>query len=305
MKGVYARASGDQIATRQAILDGLQGRPLAEKIAVSSRIITAALGIGKPALLYSGGRDSTVLLDLVAKQSPDILVIHNNTTLGDPALAGWVQSFVNRTYPGADYRETVADDPIAMWQERGYFPLLSKRGFTAYKMRDPHLRISPVQCCYQLKEKKSNAILNAEETAVVFWGNRAAESMRRRLTFIDNGYLFKPKKYRWHQAYPLQHFTGDDITAYLGDHVKNYPASGAAFETGCLCCGTDITFWPNNLGRLYQRDRPRWEYFMRAGFAEQIAKMKGLPGDPEEIISTRPELLLCVNTRKRGPNQCK
>lgn len=296
MKGVYARANKELAANRIAVLNGLQKEPLEKKVEISKQIIETALKIGRPALLYSGGKDSTVLLDLL-QDTPGLLAIHNNTTLGDPAKVHWIRRFLETRYPGVEYRETIADDPVTMWQTRGHFPILSKRGFTAYKHRDPGLKISPVQCCYQLKEKYANTIMGAEEIAVAFWGNRASESMRRRMTFIDNGFLFKPKKYAWWQAYPIQHWTQGDVDSYINRRVPELK-EGASFEDGCLCCGTDLTFWPNNLGRLYQKDRARWEFFMRAGFAEQIMRIKGIPGSPEEVITEKPEALLHIEPKK-------
>jgi 3'-phosphoadenosine 5'-phosphosulfate sulfotransferase (PAPS reductase)/FAD synthetase len=297
MKGVYARANAEQIAARRRVLEGLQTAPLEAKVEIASRVIEQALKIGRPALLYSGGKDSTVLLHLVTRQAPDLLTIYNDTTLSDPRLKTWMAPFIYSNFPEIDFRQTTAEDPIAMWQKRGHYPIMSKRGHTIYKKRDPQLRISPVQCCYQLKEKYANTILGTEEIQVVFWGNRAAESARRLMTFLDNGYLFKPKKYAWHQAYPIQHFTDQDVADYLKRHVPEYPAGRKAFETGCLPCATNITFWPNNLSKLYQEDRGAWEKYMRAGFAEQIMRIKGIPGSPEEIITTRPELLLHIETR--------
>ncbi len=288
MKGVYARTDADTAAKRIALLGEMKDRELNEKIADSQEIIARALTKGRAAILYSGGRDSTVLLHLAQAAGP--LVLHNDTTLGDPATLEFIRSWCRKM----DYHETTAQDPIEMWQRTGYFPILSKRGFTAYKKRIPGLKTSPVQCCYQLKERYANQVLNRAKTGVVFWGNRAGESMRRRMTFIDNGFLFKPKKYAWWQAYPLQHWTDTDIAEYLRKHLPEYPHAEAGIEAGCRPCGTDLTFYPNNLSRLYQRDRAEWEKYMRCGFAEQIMKIKGIAGDPETVIREKPLILLQV-----------
>lgn len=293
MKGVYPRADREEVRRRLDILHRIQQMPLPEKISIAKQVIKAGLENGPGAVLYSGGRDSTVLLDLVTKVDSTVLVMHNNTTLGDPKLL----DFIRQHCKGLNYHETTADDPITMWQDKGYYPILSKRGFTAYKRRYPNLKVSPVQCCYQLKEKYANQILKEKEIKVVFWGNRADESMRRRLTFVDNGFLFQPKKYKWLQAYPLQHWRTEDIEAYIADNIPGYPSQRAGFETGCLCCGTDITHHPNNLGRLYQRDPVTWEKYMRAGFAEQILIAQGHEGTPEQIehvLNEAPAALLRI-----------
>ena len=290
MKGVYAKANADQMAVRYSLLCQLQRDTADRKMEISRQVIATALARGPAAILYSGGRDSTVLLDIVKSMTEDFLVLFNNTTLGDPRNV----TFIRHRCRDLNYIETTADDPIETWQRTGYWPILSKRGFTKYKHRDPGLRVSPVQCCYQLKEKYANKILNNNKIKVVFWGNRASESMRRRLTFLDNGFLFQPKKYKWMQAYPLQHWMDEDIDQYLSNRVPGYLQARQTFETGCLCCGTDITFWPNNLSRLYQQDRLAWTKYMSAGFAEQIMRIKGIKGNPADIIESNPTLLLKV-----------
>jgi 3'-phosphoadenosine 5'-phosphosulfate sulfotransferase (PAPS reductase)/FAD synthetase len=294
MKGVYARASSETMKKRIGVYRDLLTVPLDYKLHITRKVIAQALEKGPAAILYSGGRDSTVLLHLARQAAPDILVIYNNTTLGDPRTDDYIRAKCREM----NYIETTAEDPIAMWQRKGYYPILSKRGFTAYKKIDPSLRISPVQCCYQLKEKYAYQIKIEKGIKAAFWGNRASESMRRRLTFLDNGYLFKPKRYPWWQAYPLQHWTDQDIDRYLAEHEPDYLHSRKEFETGCLCCGTDLTFWPNNLSRLFKQDQEKWEGYMKAGFAEQIMKLNGIDGPPEEIIRTRPEDLLMI---KRKP----
>lgn len=290
MIGVYKRNSGAEASRKLAVLKRLQNLRYEEKIELSRQVIDRAFKIGKPALLYSGGKDSTVLLHLLLEKDPGILIIHNDTTLGDPACL----EFIRRVTAGHNYIETTAADPVAMWQKLGHFPILSKRGHTAYKKRIPGLRVSPVQCCYNLKEKYSNGILRSQEVKVVFWGNRAGESNRRKLSFIDAGFLFKPVRYPWHQAYPLQHWLESDITAYLRHDVPDYPES-KTFENGCLCCAVDITFRKNNLSNLFERDREKWEYYMRAGFAREILKIKGhgilTDEEIERVIQEKPEYL--------------
>lgn len=293
MKGVYPRASKEEVRRRLDILNRLKLLSLEEKTKISYRVIRQALSEGDGCVLYSGGRDSTVLLDLVQREKPNVLVMYNNTTLGDPAQTNFIRKHCRKM----NYTETKAESPVKMWHKKGYYPILSKRGFTAYKKRIPDLRVSPVQCCYQLKEKYANRVLKAKKTRVVFWGNRADESMRRRFVFVDNGFLFQPKKYPWLQAYPLQHWTDTDINKYIARHIPEYPTQREQFETGCLCCATDITYYPNNLSRLYQKNREMWEFYMRAGFAEQILKIQRRKTNPdlvEKIIKNYPATLLKV-----------
>ena len=117
--------------------------------------------------------------------------------------------------------------------------------------------------------------MNEDCTQVAFWGNRAAESNRRMLHFLDHGFLFKPQQSRWFQCYPIQHWTDADVDAYLKTHVPEFER-GRNFETGCLVCMTDIQKFPNNASRLFDTNRPLWEKAMLGGFGAEILKIKGI-----------------------------
>ena len=288
MKGVYQKAGGETLSRRLELLARLQREPFSVKLAHAHRVIAAALEHGRPCVLYSGGADSAALLELVREQAPATLVMHNDTTLGDPARLAYV-----RATAGDNYRETTAPDPFTMWQETGYWPIFGKRTFTAWKRRCPGLRCSPIQCCYRLKEAPANRVLRSEHVGVAFWGNRADESMRRKFGYVDNGAIVALAKNPWVQAYPIAHWTRVDVEQYLEARGKRQ-AITTSLEAGCLVCGTDITRWPNNLSRLYQQDPERWRAFMLAGAAAQILKAKSIDADPAKTVAERPTLLLRV-----------
>lgn len=296
-KGNYARLNQEQLKDRRAIFMDLADAPITTKIAYSQRLISKALEIGKPALLYSGGRDSTVLMHLVRQQAPAVTVIHNDTTLGDPAAL----DFVRQMTTGTNYIETTAADPWKMWERTGYYPICAKRTFLKFKHAIPGLRIQPIACCYNLKAIYSNRVMKTDCTQVAFWGNRAAESNRRLLHFLDHGFLFKPQQSKWFQCYPLQHWTDADIDAYLKDYVPTF-ARGKGFETGCLVCMTDIQKMPNNASRLYDSNRPLWEKAMLGGFGAEILKMQGIqeptPHMLQETLRLSPKALLKIGRLK-------
>lgn len=292
-KGNYARLNQEQLRDRRALFMDLANAPLTTKIAYSQRLISKGLENGKPALLYSGGRDSTVVMHLLRQQAPNAKIIHNDTTLGDPAAL----DFIRQMTAGTNYTETTAADPWQMWQRTGYFPICAKRTFLRFKHSIPGLRIQPIACCYNLKAVYSNRVMNEDCTQVAFWGNRAAESNRRMLHFLDHGFLFKPQQSRWFQCYPIQHWTDADVDAYLKTHVPEFER-GRNFETGCLVCMTDIQKFPNNASRLFDTNRPLWEKAMLGGFGAEILKIKGIH-DPtgqilQETLKTSPMALLKI-----------
>jgi len=298
-KGNYARLNPEQLKDRRLLFMDLYSAPMSTKIAYSQRLISKALEIGQPALLYSGGRDSTVLMHLVRQQAPRVKVIHNDTTLGDPGAL----DFVRKMTQGANYTETTAADPWEMWNETGYLPICAKRSFLQYKHSIPGLRIQPIACCYNLKAIYSNAVMKEDCTQVAFWGNRAGESNRRLLHFLDHGFLFKPQQTPWYQCYPIQHWSDADVDQYLKENVPEF-ARGRGFETGCLVCMTDIGKMPNNASRLYDSNRPLWEKAMRSGFGLEILKMQGIknptPELLQETLELSPKALLKIGRNRHG-----
>ena len=294
MKGNYKRCSSETTSERLSKLKYLQSLNFTDKLNISIKVINKSMELGKNALLYSGGKDSSVLLSILDRyfDKNKFIVMYNNTTLGrNDFISGIRESTLN-----FNYIETTAENPVKMWQQTGYFPILGKRYFSKYKIKYPDFQSSPVQCCYQLKEKKSNPILKKHKIKSVIWGNRAGESNRRKLSFVDNGFLFKPVKYPWYQAYPLQHWLSKDIFRYLYENVPKYKFY-KEFESGCICCGTDLKRNPNNLMYLFNSNRVKWEYFMEIGFAKNILIAKGLGNKLEDInniIKNKPEILLQI-----------
>lgn len=82
---------------------------------------------GKVYVAYSGGKDSTVLLDLVRSIYPDIIAVFSNTTNELPEILDHVRSTDNVTWvnPKMNFNQTI---------EKYGFPLLSK--MTARKIGD-------------------------------------------------------------------------------------------------------------------------------------------------------------------------
>lgn len=293
-KGIYKRAGGEELKERLAQLATLQALPLPKKIEMSLEIIRRGKEAtdGAPAcVLYSGGKDSTVLIHLVQKLYARPLFMYNNTGLAERRLV----QYIRQRMRGLDFIETEPDEEaFTMWKRTGYWPLFGKRSFTARCRNCPGLHVSPVQCCYQLKEAPANRVMKERGIRMAIWGNRADESTRRKFMFCDSGTLFKPKKYPWRQCYPLAFWTQKDVITYLEDVEPDYPHS-ISTEAGCWACCTDITRTPNNIQRLFKTDRARFEYMIRNGFGEIILRAKGIKsGNIEELLRESPQIFLKI-----------
>ncbi len=289
MKGIYKKTAGDELKRKLQLFKQLQAEPYERKVEFARKIIQQALKTTPAAVLYSGGKDSSVLLRMAIEQNEKILILYNDTGLADPRLL----SFIEAQTKNLNFIRVKGPDPIETWKRWNNFPILPKRTFNKYKQRIPGLKIQPIMCCYHLKEKPARDLFRANGIQTVLWGNRAGESNRRKFAAIDHGFLIKPKRSTWQNAYPLQHFTDADIRKFLKENDIQRPDE-EQLETGCMACATDITYWPNNLSRLYNKNRPLWEKYMRAGFAAEILKIKRLDLDPEKIIMQNPEKLLKI-----------
>jgi len=75
----------------------LQSKPLEEKIQISTaRIIEwYETWNGQVYVSFSGGKDSTVLLDLVRRVYPDVSAVFSDTGLEFPEIREFVKSFDN------------------------------------------------------------------------------------------------------------------------------------------------------------------------------------------------------------------
>lgn len=295
-KGIYKRAGGEVLRERLLTLEKMQALPFERKIELSCAILKKAADVAGDApvcALYSGGKDSTVLLHLVLRVFRNPIVMYNNTGMCSPVLL----DFIRRRTRGLDLVETRPDEEaFHMWKRTGYWPLFGKRTFTERCRKCDGLRVSPVQCCYQLKEAPANRIMKARGVKVAIWGNRADESARRKFSFCDSGVLFQPKKYPWHQCYPLMFWTKSDVLQFIEDEEPSYPYE-IAQEAGCWACCTDITHTPNNIQRIFATDRSKFDYMILNGFGSLILRAKGMDCSDEEVrrcLRDTPEIFLRI-----------
>ena len=83
-----------------AELHQLQTLPLKDKITMTRERIKAWVdhfGVENTAISFSGGKDSTVLLDIARQDFPDIEAVHVNTGLEFPEIEDFVKSYSNVT----------------------------------------------------------------------------------------------------------------------------------------------------------------------------------------------------------------
>lgn len=181
---------------------------------------------------FSGGKDSTVLLDIVRKMYPGIEAVFVNTGLEYPEIVDFVKRFDNVTIlrPKKNFRQVLT--------EYGY-PVISKEvsaaieqakqtpGGSKYQrlhgtsdsgfdfsrylfLEDAPFKISD-RCCKTMKKNPANTIKKAK-----FTGTMAQESKLRESSWLRFGCNSFDSKHP--NSSPISFWTNNDILTYIHTH---------------------------------------------------------------------------------------
>jgi len=254
----------------------MQAWPLERKVQVTqTRIIEWYMRWGGQVYLsFSGGKDSTVLLDLARRCYPDIEAVYVDTGLEFPEVRSFALSKENVTvlrpamrfdevvrtygwcYPSKDVART-----LRYAQKGSPWALLRLQGLNAdgtpSKYRREHysqwayLKDGPVRisdaCCEIMKERPLDAHAKATGKHGIV-GTMAAESYRRRQAWLQTGCnLFDSKR---PISKPMSFWTEQDVLRYLRDFKLPYASvygdiaedkNGRLYttgekRTGCIFC---------------------------------------------------------------------
>ena len=292
--------SKDEFVYTKADLNVMQSWTLERKIRVTQTKILEWLHFynGNVAVSLSGGKDSTVLLDLARRIDPTIPAVFADTGLEYPEIRDFVKSVDNVAW-------VTPDIPFHQVIQTHGFPVISKevakRIYYARKgsewaimhlqglMKDgavskfnqryikyQHLVNAPFpiseHCCDVMKKKPLNRY-QKETGAAVIIGTMACESARRQSAYLQNGCnAFHNKR-----SQPLSFWTEQDILSYLrltkipyasiyGDIVIDIKSgkliTTGAQRTGCMFCmfGVQREKQPNRFQRMELTHPKQYDY---------------------------------------------
>lgn len=288
-----------------------QTLPLNDKIGIAQALIAKALELGSACLAWSGGKDSTVLLDLVRQFAPDIPVIWNSTGVEFPETWPFIRRMADEWH--LDLHVARPEPGINFWWcvEKYGWPLFSKdirqsthraaRQLSKRKMKAINVVRMSSYCCDWLKEKPSKKVEKELNAEVIFVGNLVAESRMRWWAWLDRSEFYYAKTRGMWVAWPLWCWTDDDIWEYHQHfnlpHCKIYDMGHK--RNGCWPCGMDIGIPGNHLSRLRISHPKLWHFLIvEKGLGRELLKIKLALGDGqldfyskekvEEIIELRP-----------------
>ncbi len=279
----------------------MQQWPLERKIQVTqTRIIEwYQKNNGNVYVSFSGGKDSTVLLNLVRQIYPDVPAVYIDTGLEYPELREFVKSIDNVVWlkPSMNFRRVI--------ETYGY-PIISKKiaGYIASAKRNPNCKRAKYirgevpntifggggkwaflidapfkvsdYCCHKMKVEPNQKYAKQSGRRPIF-GTMASESLSRRQKWLVNGCNVFSGREQYSQ--PLSFWTEQDILKYLsaykvpyapvyGDIIINpkgkYETTGCS-RTGCVFCafGCHLQKQPNRFQQLKVTHPKLWDYCMR------------------------------------------
>lgn len=257
---------------------------------------------GQVYVSFSGGKDSTVLLDLVRKRYPDVPAVFVDTGLEFPEVRDFVKSVpgvvwlkpqmtfraviekygypvVSKDQATAISRWTNTKDPMQKYYRMHGFPhgpkgMISKKW--QYLTKAP-FKISG-ECCHIMKRTPLTRYAR-EEQRVRFTGEMASDSMTRRKEYLAHGcnaFDLKSPVSR-----PLAVWTEDDIWEYIrSENIPYSPIYDLGYDrTGCAFCafGVHMEDEPNRFQRMKITHPKLWKYCMTTLGMREVLEYIGVP----------------------------
>lgn len=230
-------------------------------------IIERAYSIaGKPAMAYSGGTDSSVLLDIIYRKTAHRpALVYCDDQMSYPETEEFVRS--QAAYYGAELIVARADrTPLQQWQRYGY-AMLGKLAAVLWqrKHRDFGYKLNVTGCCRNMKTLPARRAIQGVGCDLQFTGQRGnSDDALRGLRAVKDGAVFWQQTDKLWIANPLTGWTDTMINRYVQQNgLAMHPAKArGAITIGCLFCGGGAQF-DNSGFRILRHQLPdEWRKFV-------------------------------------------
>lgn len=309
------KVTSEELARRQAW-------PWKQKVDHSLGVIDQFLSRidGKAFVSFSGGKDSSVLLDLCRIINPNIKAVFFNTGMEFPDIIRHVKELKDKGYDIEVINPK--KKPSEIWSKYGFPPVSKEQAHKLWYMKNaPESKTSLVsnsdnslhnvsrcfrflaretfdcnsKCCDVLKKNPSHDYQKRTGLFPII-GTMASESLLRKEQYLLRGGCnsFDGKKIF---STPLSIWNDADVWAYINDrHLKIADIYGKGVKrTGCVCCGFGAHLEQGRFDVLYNLYPKMYQHIMAytnngVTFREAIRKVLAVNGLflPDE----NPQLLL-------------
>lgn len=249
-------------------------RPFAEKLQEAQYFIAHNIALYKqPAVAWSGGKDSTLVLWLCLKLKPDILTVFNNTGVEYPETVKFISRL--RDEWGVNLVET---KPL-----KTFWDIVAVKGFMN-KSKNSNGSHGGV-CCADLKEYPMERALRQYHIDAIFTGTTAPESRQRQFTALRLGACYTYKKTGVRKVHPILWWSENEVRQYHAD--MNIPLN-PMYERGCDRIGcmpcTAYKTWEAQLSQT----NPKLYRMLKLRKDKQYCMDIGSPSHPPSTESVKP-----------------
>lgn len=263
---------------------------------------------GRVYVSFSGGKDSTVLLDIVRDLFPEVPAVFVDTGLEYPEIVDFVKTVENVIWlkPKMPFRDVIRkygypvvskEQSMAISRYRKSKNELSKfrrlHGFPRgkkgtiskkwqYLIKAP-FEISDV-CCDVMKKKPLDDYVK-KSGRFPMSGMMAYESQRRMLNYQQNGCnMFDLKR---PISWPLSFWVDVDVWEYIKNNGISYSSIYDMGEkrTGCMFCmfGVHLEKGENRFQRMYRTHPKQYKYCMDKLGLKRVLEYLRIPYKPSLI----------------------